>query len=132
MPTQRRPETERSTQIYSFAQGCLLVDDYISFPGWGFSWDEIRAVPSVATATILNQSNAYTEIVPARSGVVSFTDSEGIEHTVRVPAESLYEAAIEAMAASRRSVLAEMPLGPFNPTHDSCQGAGGRTHNHCR
>jgi len=33
-------------------------------------------------------------------------------HTVRVPAESLYEAAVEAMAAFCRSVLAEMPLGP--------------------
>jgi hypothetical protein len=42
---------------------------------------------------------------------VSFTDAEGIEHSVRVPAESLYEAAVEAMAAFRRSVLAEMPLG---------------------
>jgi hypothetical protein len=31
---------------------------------------------------------------------------------VRVPAESLYEAAVEAIAAFRRSVLAEMPLGP--------------------
>ena len=28
------------------------------------------------------------------------------------PPESLYEAAIEAMAAFRHSVLAEMPLGP--------------------
>jgi hypothetical protein len=43
---------------------------------------------------------------------VSFTDSEGIEHSVRVPAESLYEAAVEAIAAFRRGVLAEMPLGP--------------------
>jgi hypothetical protein len=44
--------------------------------------------------------------------LVSFTDTEGIEHTVRIPAESLYEAAVEAMAAFRRGVLAEMPLGP--------------------
>jgi hypothetical protein len=49
--------------------------------------------------------------VPSRSCRVSFTDSEGIEHSVQVPAESLYEAAVEAMAAFRRSVLAEMPLG---------------------
>ena len=54
---------------------------------------------------------AYTKSVPSRSCFVSFTDSEGIEHSVQVPAESLYEAAIEAMAAFRRSVLAEMPLG---------------------
>lgn len=49
--------------------------------------------------------------MPARSCLVSFTDAEGIEHSVRVPAESLYEAAVEAIAAFRRSVLAEMPLG---------------------
>ncbi len=46
-----------------------------------------------------------------RSCRVSFTDSEGIEHSVQVPAASLYEAAVEAMAAFRRSVLVEMPLG---------------------
>ena len=51
------------------------------------------------------------EAVPSRTCRVSFTDSEGIEHSVQVPAESLYEAAVEAMAAFRRSVLAEMPLG---------------------
>jgi hypothetical protein len=50
--------------------------------------------------------------VPSRSCLVSFTDTEGIEHSVRVPAESLYEAAVEGIAAFRRSVLAEMPLGP--------------------
>jgi hypothetical protein len=55
---------------------------------------------------------AYTSSVPSRSCLVSFTDSEGIEHSVRVPAESLYEAAVEAIAAFRRGVLAEMPLGP--------------------
>jgi len=46
------------------------------------------------------------------SCVVSFTDTEGVEHSVRVPAESLYEAAVEAMAAFRRSVLTEVPLAP--------------------
>src|SRR5580704_10391636 len=50
--------------------------------------------------------------VPSRSCQVSFTDAEGIEHSIRVPAESLYEAAVEAIAAFRRSVLAEMPVGP--------------------
>ena len=55
---------------------------------------------------------AYTKSVPSRSCLVSFTDAEGIEHSVRVPAESLYEAAVEAIAAFRRSVVAEMPLGP--------------------
>jgi hypothetical protein len=50
--------------------------------------------------------------VPFRSCQVSFTDSDGSEHSVRVPAESLYEAAVEAIATFRRSVLTEMPLGP--------------------
>jgi hypothetical protein len=56
-------------------------------------------------------SSPILESVPSRSCRVSFTDSEGIEHSVQVPAESLYEAAVEAMASFRRSVLAEMPLG---------------------
>ena len=55
---------------------------------------------------------AYTGIVPIRSCLVSFTDSEGIEHSVRVSAESLYEAAVEAMAAFKQSVLAEVALPP--------------------
>ena len=50
--------------------------------------------------------------MPARSCLVSFTDPEGLEHTVRVPAESLYEAAVEAMAAFRRGDFAEVPFGP--------------------
>jgi hypothetical protein len=49
--------------------------------------------------------------VPARSCLVSFTDSEGIEHTVRVPAETLYEAAVEAMAAFRSCGFADVTLG---------------------
>lgn len=50
--------------------------------------------------------------MPVRSCLVSFTDSEGIEHSVGVVADTLYEAAIEAMAAFRRGAFAEMPLGP--------------------
>lgn len=46
-----------------------------------------------------------------RSCLVSFTDTEGVEHAIRVPAESLYEAAIEAMAAFRRGAFAEMTFG---------------------
>jgi hypothetical protein len=46
-----------------------------------------------------------------RSCLVSFTDTDGIEHSIRVPAESLYEAAIEAMAAFRRGAFAEMVFG---------------------
>ena len=50
-----------------------------------------------------------------RSCLVSFVDSEGIEHSIRVPAESLYEAAIEAMAAFRRGAFAEMTFGSATP-----------------
>jgi hypothetical protein len=50
--------------------------------------------------------------VPVRSCLVSFTDSEGTEHSVRVPAEILLEAAVEAMAAFKHGVLAKMPLAP--------------------
>ena len=42
---------------------------------------------------------------------MSFIDSEGVEHSVRIAAESLYEAAIEAMAAFRRGAFAEMTFG---------------------
>jgi hypothetical protein len=50
--------------------------------------------------------------VPVRSCLVSFTDSEGIEHSIRVPAESLFEAAVEAMAGFKNSVLMDTPLPP--------------------
>ena len=50
-----------------------------------------------------------------RSCLVSFVDSEGIEHSIRVPAESLYEAAIEAMAAFRHGAFAEMTFGSATP-----------------
>ena len=50
-----------------------------------------------------------------RSCLVSFTDTDGIEHSIRVPAESLYEAAIEAMAAFRRGAFAEMTFGSATP-----------------
>ena len=46
------------------------------------------------------------------SCLVSFTDSEGIEHSIRVSAESLFEAAVEAMTAFKHSVLAETPMPP--------------------
>jgi hypothetical protein len=46
-----------------------------------------------------------------RSCLVSFADTEGIEHSIRVPAESLYEAAIEAIAAFRRCAFVEMTFG---------------------
>jgi hypothetical protein len=50
--------------------------------------------------------------VPYRSCVVSFTDPEGIEHSVRVSAASLYEAAVLAMAEFRRHGFADTTFGP--------------------
>ena len=62
--------------------------------------------------------------------MVSFLDSEGIEHSIRVPAESLYEAAIEAMAAFRR--FRGDDLWIRNSIEDSRQNARGGTHCHGR
>jgi hypothetical protein len=39
--------------------------------------------------------------VPARQCTVSFSDHEGIRHSVHVPAESLYEAAVLALRVFR-------------------------------
>jgi hypothetical protein len=50
--------------------------------------------------------------VPYRSCIVSFTDSEGIEHSVRVSAASLYEAAVSALAEFRRHGFADTTFGP--------------------
>jgi hypothetical protein len=49
--------------------------------------------------------------MPYRSCVVSFTDPEGIEHSVRVSAATLYEAAVLAMAAFRRHGFADTTFG---------------------
>src|SRR5215469_9622489 len=51
-----------------------------------------------------------------RSCLVSFTDIEGIEHAVRVPAESLFEAAVGAMASFRRCGFADVTLAPGTPS----------------
>jgi hypothetical protein len=67
-----------------------------------------------------------------RSCLVSFTDSEGIEHTVRVPAETLYEAAVEAMAAFRRCVFADVTLGSGTPLKIRVRGPEEGTHRHRR
>jgi hypothetical protein len=53
----------------------------------------------------------YTGIVPYRSCVVSFTDPEGLEHSVRVSAATLYEAAVLAMAEFRRHGFADTRFG---------------------
>lgn len=50
--------------------------------------------------------------MPYRSCVVSFTDAEGIEHSVRVSAASLYEAAVLAMAEFRKHGFADATFGP--------------------
>jgi hypothetical protein len=55
---------------------------------------------------------AYISLTPSHSCLVSFTDSEGTEHSIPVPAESLFEAAVEAMASFMKGVLAEMPMAP--------------------
>jgi hypothetical protein len=43
---------------------------------------------------------------------VSFSDPEGLEHSVEVSAESLYEAAARAIAEFRKAELMEYPPGP--------------------
>jgi hypothetical protein len=72
----------------------------------------LEKLGSVARPFSIRLIFAYTNSVPSHSCLVSFTDPDGIEHSVRVPAESVYEAAVEAIAAFRRGVLAEMPFGP--------------------
>ena len=49
--------------------------------------------------------------MPSRSCVVSFADTEGIEHSVRVSAASLYEAAVLAIAEFRRHGFADTTFG---------------------
>lgn len=43
---------------------------------------------------------------------VSFTDPEGISHSVDVSAATLYEAAVQAVAEFRRGGLFETHVGP--------------------
>jgi hypothetical protein len=50
--------------------------------------------------------------VPHRVCVVSFIDSEGVEHAVQVSGASLYEAAVMGMAEFRRCGFAEASFGP--------------------
>ena len=47
-----------------------------------------------------------------RPCLVSFTDSQGITHEVQVCGESLYEAAVLALAEFRRCGFAEAVYGP--------------------
>ena len=87
----------------------VRLSESIAFARYGDGTPDLVARPPYGYLRLLL---ACTEIVPVRSCLISFTDSEGIEHSILVPAESLFEAAIEAMAAFRQSVLAEMPLAP--------------------
>ena len=48
----------------------------------------------------------------ARTCLVSFTDSEGIKHSVEVTASTLYEAAVLAMAEFRRCGFTSNAPGP--------------------
>jgi hypothetical protein len=53
------------------------------------------------------------EVVPtARTCLVSFTDSEGIQHAVEVSASTLYEAAALAIAEFRRCGFTANAPGP--------------------
>jgi hypothetical protein len=55
----------------------------------------------------------YWKSVPtARSCSVSFTDTEGISHSVDIAASSLFEAAVLAMAEFRRHGFADATCGP--------------------
>ena len=55
---------------------------------------------------------AYTGRCGTRSRIVSFTESEGIEYSVRVSSASLYEAAVLALAVVRRHGFAGTTFGP--------------------
>jgi hypothetical protein len=48
----------------------------------------------------------------ARTCLVSFTDSEGIRHSVEITASTLYEAAVLAIAQFRRCGFTENAPGP--------------------
>jgi hypothetical protein len=57
--------------------------------------------------------SSYTGIVPSvRTCTVSFTDAEGISHSVSVTASSLFEAAAIGLAEFGRCGFAEVVLGP--------------------
>lgn len=55
---------------------------------------------------------AYNGIVPSSRCTVSFTDTNGITHSVNVSAGSLFEAAALAVAEFRRCGFADAAPGP--------------------
>jgi hypothetical protein len=59
----------------------------------------------VAARRLLLLFFAYIGIVPYRSCVVSFTDVEGVEHSVRVSPASLYEAVMSEKSIGLSQVV---------------------------
>jgi hypothetical protein len=55
---------------------------------------------------------AYDEGVPTRRCRVSFTDTNGITHAANVTGESLYEAAVAALAEFKRCGFTDVSVGP--------------------
>jgi hypothetical protein len=53
----------------------------------------------------------YTDFVPARTCNVSFTGTDNIVHAVEVSADTLYEAAVLALAEFRKGWLVEVLPG---------------------
>jgi hypothetical protein len=60
---------------------------------------------------------AYSRGVPNRQCRVSFTDSEGITHCAEVTAETLYEAAVLALAEFDRRGFTDAQTGPATRLH---------------
>jgi hypothetical protein len=68
---------------------------------------------SNCAGSVILLSFAYTGILPtARLCSVSFTDSEGITHSVEITATTLFEAAVLALGELRRCGFAEATFGP--------------------
>jgi hypothetical protein len=73
-------------------------------------------------------SSPILEDVPYRACAVSFTDSEGVQHSVQVSAASLYEAAAEALAAFRQGSFCGRHVRAGDSINHPRESAGGRTH----
>lgn len=61
---------------------------------------------------VFASSSPILGIVPARSCLVSFTDTSGVHHEVKVAADSLYEAAVLGMSEFRKCRLMDVVPGP--------------------
>jgi nicotinic acid phosphoribosyltransferase len=81
----------------------MILNVKLAIEGWRDSFDAVH----------IRLVFAYTVVVPtARSCSVSFTDSEGITHSVEITASTLYEAAVLALSEFRRCGFAEATFGP--------------------